>query len=159
MAKKYGMSLGEAISVGTQGHTAGVGFGKVMAQTKPRLAVAYHFPPDFDTAPSVRDEIRKYYDGPLDLAIDFMVWNVTKKEIRTRMAVVNPEAYPAPPMKAKQPPPGGIKSLQMTELTLSGVDPESAAAINKLIDEFNKKNGTNIKPSLTGLPFLRKDKR
>ena len=47
----------------------------------------------------------------------------------------------------------------MTELTLSGVDPESAAAINKLIEDFNKKNGTNIKPSLTGLPFLKKDKK
>ena len=46
----------------------------------------------------------------------------------------------------------------MLELTLSGVDRESAAAINQLIEEFNKKNGTNIKPSLTGLPFLKKDK-
>ena len=153
------MTPGEAIMVGTQGHTAAVGFGKIMAQTKPRHAVAYHFQNDFDTAPAVRDAVRQYYDGPLDLATDFMVWNVTKKEIRTRMAVVNHEAYPGPPMKAKQPPPGGIKSLKMTELTLSGVDPESAAAINELIADFNKKNGTNIKPSLTGLPFMKKGKK
>ena len=158
MMKKYGMAPGEAINVGTQGHTPGVGFGQVMAQTKPRLAVAYHFPNDYDTAPAVRDGIRKYYDGPLDLATDFMVWNVTKKEIRTRMAVVNHEAFPAAPLKEKKTP-ETLKSLSMTELTLSGVDPESAAAINKLIDEFNKKNGTNIKPSLTGLPFLKKDKK
>src|SRR5271166_433222 len=137
MAKKYGMAPGEAINVGTQGHTAGVGFGKVMAQTKPRLAVAYHFQNDFDTAPAVRDSIRKYYDGPLDLATDFMVWNVTKKDIRTRMAVVNHEAFPVPPLKEKKTP-DTLKSLSLTELTLSGVDPESAAAINKLIDDFNK---------------------
>ena len=88
-----------------------------------------------------------------------MVWNVNKKEIRTRMAVVNHEAYPGPLSKEKQPPPGGIKSLQMTELALSGVDPESAAAINKLIEDFNKKNGTNIKPSMTGLPFRKKGEK
>ena len=158
MARKYGMAPVEAIVVGTQGHTAAVGFGKVMAQTKPRLAVAYHFPTDFDTAPPVRDSIRQYYDGPLDLASDFMVWNVTKKEIRTRMAVVNHEAYPMPP-KGEKKTPNTLKSLKMTELTLSGVDPESALAINKLIEDFNKKNGTNIKPSLTGLPFLKKDKK
>ena len=152
MVKKYGMAPGEAINVGTQGHTAAVGFGKVMAQTKPRLAVAYHFQNDFDTAPAVRDAIRKYYDGPLDLATDFMVWNVTKKEIRTRMAVVNHEAYPVPTMKERKAP-DSFKTYQPTELTLSGVDRESAIAINKLIGDFNQKNGTNIKPSMTGLPF------
>ena len=152
MVKKYGMAPGEAINIGTQGHTAAVGFGKVMAQTKPRLAVAYHFQNDFDTGPAVRDSIRKYYDGPLDLATDFMVWNVTKKEIRTRMAVVNHEAYPVPSLKERQAP-DSFKTYSPTELTLSGVDRESAIAINKLIDDFNKKNGTNIKPSMTGMPF------
>jgi ribonuclease Z len=56
---------------------------------------------------------------------DLMVWNVTKRELRTRMAVVNHESYPAPPLKAKKPP-DSLKSLPLTELTLSGVDPESA---------------------------------
>jgi len=36
---------------------------------------------------------------------------------------------------------------------------ESAVAINKLIDDYNKKNGTNIKPSMTGMPFRKKDKK
>jgi hypothetical protein len=87
-----------------------------------------------------------------------MVWNVTKKEILTRMAVVNHEAYPVPTLKERKAP-DNFKTYQPTELTLSGVDPESAAAINKLIEDFNKKNGTKIKPSMTGMPFRKKDKK
>ena len=70
-----------ALQVGTQVHTAPEAFGKVMTQVKPRMAVAYHFFKDFDTAAAVHDRIRKTYDGPLSLAEDFMVWNVTKDSI------------------------------------------------------------------------------
>ena len=45
-------------------------------------------------------------DGPLSLAEDFMVWNVTKDDIRVRMAVVE-EATWAPPLVGKAQPPGG----------------------------------------------------
>jgi ribonuclease Z len=86
-----------ALQVGTQVHTAPEAFGKVMSAIKPRMAVAYHFFKDFDTAPAVYERIRTTYDGPLDLAEDFMVWNVTKDEIRTRMAVVE-EATWSPPL-------------------------------------------------------------
>ena len=66
-----------------------------MEMTKPKRAVCYHFQNDFDLASAVEREIRKTYDGPLDLAQDFMVWNVTKDSIRTRMAKPNEEAFPA----------------------------------------------------------------
>lgn len=152
MMKKYGMTPSEAVFVGTQGHTAAQAFGKIMSLTKPRRAVCYHFQNDFDTAPVVEREIRKTYDGPLDVAMDFMVWNVTKDEIRTRMAVPNEESFPAPPQRPKRPP-DSLKAYQWTELSLSGVDRESAAVTNALIDEFNERNGTNVKPSVTGIPF------
>ena len=73
---------------------------------KPRMAVAYHFFKDFDTTASVNDRIRSTYDGPLSLAEDFMVWNITKDEIRVRMAVVD-EATWAPPLAGAAEPPGG----------------------------------------------------
>ena len=155
MVEKYGMTPSEAIFVGTQGHTAAQAFGKIMSMTKPRHAVCYHFQNDFDTARVVKSEIRKTYDGPLDLALDFMVWNVTKDKIRTRMAVPNHESFPAPPQRMKQPP-DSMKAYKWTKFSLSGVEPESAAVTNALIEEFNKKNGTNIKPALTGLPFRKK---
>ncbi len=93
---KMGFTPESALSVGTQVHTAPEAFGKVMSAVKPRMAVAYHFFKDFDTTAAINDRIRSTYDGPLSLAEDFMVWNVTKDNITTRMAVVE-EATWAPP--------------------------------------------------------------
>jgi ribonuclease Z len=90
----------QALTVGTQIHTAPEAFGKVMTQIKPRMAVAYHFFKDFDTTAAVNDRIRTTYDGSLSLAEDFMVWNVTKDDIRVRMAVVEEHTW-APPLASK----------------------------------------------------------
>jgi len=70
------------------------------------MAVAYHFFKDFDTTAEVNDRIRTTYDGPLSLAEDFMVWNITQEEIRVRMAVVTEETW-SPPLAGKAEPPGG----------------------------------------------------
>ncbi len=87
----------QALVVGTQIHTAPEAFGKVMAQIQPRMAVAYHFFKDFDTTAAVNDRIRTTYDGPLSLAEDFMVWNITEDDITVRMAVVEEHTW-APPL-------------------------------------------------------------
>lgn len=139
----------EALLVGTQAHTPPQAFGKVMDLTRPRRAVAYHFQNDFDTAPIVRDGIRETYQGPLDLATDFMVWNVTKKEIRTRMAVVNHERFSRPALKKKLPP-DPARAYHFSELTLTGGEPSIAPIIQKIYDDFNKKHGTNFKPVMKG---------
>jgi ribonuclease Z len=106
LVKKMRFTPEQALLVGTQIHTAPEAFGKVMAEIKPRMAIAYHFFKDFDTTAEVNDRIRTTYDGPLSLAEDFMVWNVTKDDIRVRMAVVE-EATWAPPLASAAEPPGG----------------------------------------------------
>ena len=58
-----------------------------MSQIKPRMAVAYHVFNDFDTQPGTTAAIRETYDGQLAIAIDYMVFNVTKDDIQVRMAV------------------------------------------------------------------------
>ena len=151
---KLGFTPEEAVFVGTQGHTTAAAFGKIIAMTKPRMAMCYHFQNDFDVAPAVRDAIRQTYDGPLDLATDFMVWNVTKDEIRTRMAVPTHESFAAPVQRAKQPPPNPYK---WTTFSLMGVEPESAAVTNEVIAKYNKENGTSVKPTLTAIPFLNEE--
>ena len=93
-----------ALLVGTQVHTAPEAFGKVMQEIQPRMAVAYHFFKDFDTTAQVNDRIRTTYDGPLSLAEDFMVWNITKDDIRVRMAVVEEHTW-APPLAGEAQPP------------------------------------------------------
>ncbi len=152
MMERYGMAPSEAVYVGTQGHTAAAAFGKIMSLTRPKHAVCYHFQNDFDTQIVVAEEIRKTYDGPFDLAIDFMTWNVTKGGVRTRMGVPNEETFPAPPQREKQPP-DSMTAYQWTEFSLSGVEPESAKVTNELIEAFNARNGTDVAPGLTGLPF------
>jgi ribonuclease Z len=107
LVAKYRLTPEAALQVGTQIHTAPEAFGKVMSMTKPRHAVAYHFFKDTDTTGPILERIRTTYDGPLSLAEDYMVWNVTKKEIRERMAAIDehtwnpPLAYPAEPVKAE----------------------------------------------------------
>lgn len=121
-----------ALKVGTQVHTAPEAFGKVMSQVKPRMAVAYHFFKDFDTAAAVHDRIRKTYDGPLSLAEDFMVWNITKDAIKTRMAVTEEHTW-SPPLAspAQAPRPDDkqryaklkgipVESLEFSDFTKSG---------------------------------------
>ncbi len=118
--------------------------------------MCYHFQNDFDIAPAVREGIRQTYDGPLDLARDFMVWNVTKDEIRTRMAVPNHESFATPVQRAKQQPPN---PYVMTKFSALGVEPESAAVTNEVIAKYNKENGLNVKPSFTAIPFMTEEQR
>jgi ribonuclease Z len=100
LVAKMGFTPEQALVVGTQIHTAPEAFGKVMQELNPRMAVAYHFFKDFDTTAEINDRIRTTYDGPLSLAEDFMVWNITKDDIRVRMAVVDENTW-APPLAGK----------------------------------------------------------
>jgi ribonuclease Z len=104
IVKKLGFTPESALLVGTQIHTAPEAFGKIMQQVKPRMAVAYHFFKDFDTTAQVHDRIRTTYDGPLSLADDFMVWNVTKDDIKVRMAVVEERTWSPPAASPAEPP-------------------------------------------------------
>ena len=85
-----------ALNVATQVHTSPAMFGKVMSQITPRMAVGYHVFNDFDTQPQIISEIRQTYSGPVELAVDYMVFNVTKDDIRVRMAVIDEDIWPLP---------------------------------------------------------------
>jgi len=97
LVAKLGLTPEAALQVGTQIHTAPEAFGKVMSLVKPRHAVAYHFFKDHDTTGPILERIRTTYDGPLSLAEDHMVWNVTKDKIRERIALVDHHTW-SPPM-------------------------------------------------------------
>jgi ribonuclease Z len=104
LVSKMGFPPETALQVGTQIHTAPEAFGKIMSEIEPRMAVGYHFFKDFDTTPEIFERIRTTYDGPLSLAEDFMVWNVTKDEIRVRMAVVEERTWAPPSATPPNPP-------------------------------------------------------
>ena len=144
LVTKQGFAPQEALQVGTQGHTSPEQFGKVMSLTEPRLAVGYHFYNDFDTQPEVMRRVRKTYDGPLALALDYMVFNVTKDDIRVRMSAVDEEIWPSPPMKKKIAPDTG-NAISFSKFTISGAVafPE---VVQPIYDEVNAEYGTNAEP-------------
>ncbi len=110
------------------------------------MAIAYHFFTDFDVKPGVGTGIRRTYDGPLTLADDLMVWNVTKEKIRVRRVVPIDEAWP---------PPAAVKAPPVDTTGMKNVSPEIQAEAfdvkkeNQMIyDRVNKKFGTNFQPRI-----------
>ena len=95
LAAYFGWDLTQATYVSTRIHTEPQAFGKVMSTIKPRLAVGYHSVQSPDNNAAIMDGVRRTYDGPLALARDLMVINVTKKTIKVRMASV--DEYVLPP--------------------------------------------------------------
>jgi len=144
LVEKQGFTPEAALNVGTQIHTSPAQFGKVMAATKPRMAVGYHFFNDFDTVPPVLRDIRMTYDGPLALATDYMVFNITKEDIRVRMAVVDEDIWPMPATRKLVPPDPKIRRVQMSQEMLDGrvVHRE---ILQTVYDEINKRFGSNEK--------------
>ena len=144
LVTKQGFTPSEGLNVGTQAHTSPEQFGKVMSLVKPRLAVGYHFYNDFDTEPEVRRRARKTYDGPLEFASDYMVFNVTRDDIRVRMSATDEEIWPTPAQKEKLPP-DTLKVIPMSDFTRSGALPMSEV-VGPIYDEVNEKYGTEVEP-------------
>ncbi|MFC1822558.1 guanitoxin biosynthesis MBL fold metallo-hydrolase GntH [Thermodesulfobacteriota bacterium] len=95
LADYFGWDLAQATYVSTRIHTEPQAFGKVMSTIKPRLAVGYHSVQSPENNAAIMDGVRRTYDGPLALARDLMVINVTKDTIKVRMATV--DEYVLPP--------------------------------------------------------------
>jgi ribonuclease Z len=120
-------------------HTSGPAFGKVMSEIKPRHAVAYHFLNEEGTRYALYEEIRSTYDGPLSMATDMMVWNITKGKITERMAVSPDDAW-AVPGEAVQPPPEKGRAGEYTPFILEGRWDEGAQPAQKeLLDKHMEK--------------------
>ncbi len=143
MIKKFKFTPQSSLLVGTQIHTAPEAFGKVMSMIKPRMAVAYHFFKDFDTTASINDRIRSTYDGPLSLAEDYMVWNITKDEIRVRLARVDEDVWPPPATGKPQLPDASIRVPYSKEISGGKLDMKDV--LQPIYDEVNKKYGLKEK--------------
>ena len=144
MIEKQGFSPLEALNVGTVAHTSPEQFGKVMAMTVPRMAVAYHFQNDFDTGAEALERIRKTYDGPVSLALDYMVFNVTRDDIRVRMSAIDEEIFPPPAMRSKNAP-DISKMIPMSDFVTSGAAP-FPEVVQPIWDEINEIYGTDYAP-------------
>ena len=143
LIEKFKFTPQSALAVGTQIHTAPEAFGKVMSIIKPRMAVAYHFFKDFDTTASINDRIRTTYDGPLSLSIDYMVWNITRDEIRVRMAIVDEDVWPPPATEKPQAPDQSKRIPYSPEI--SGGKLDMKKVLQPVYDEINEQYGIQEK--------------
>jgi len=144
LIEKQKFPAGTALNVGTQVHTSPAQFGKVMAEIEPRMAVGYHFFNDFDTEPVVLADVRKTYDGPLALATDYMVFNVTQDDVRVRMAAIDEDIWPQPPTQ-KALPPDLSQRIGFSDFIMSG-RVAFEEVVKGIYDEINEKYGTNVPP-------------
>ena len=143
MITKFGFTPQGALSVATQIHTAPEAFGKMMSIIKPRMAVAYHFFNDYDIAPDILKRVGKTYDGPLSLATDYMVWNITKENIRVRMAIVDEDVWP-PPLSEEPLVPDPNQKIPYSDM-IAGGKSDMRDVIQPTYDAINKEYGLNEK--------------
>jgi ribonuclease Z len=140
LVKWYGQSPGQALGVGTQIHTSPQAFGKVMSTIKPRHAVGYHFFNEQATHDNILMGVRQTYTGPLSLATDNMVWNISKEKIVERMVVSPDQAWAvAGPNKPPNPPAKGTVPDPITDFIKEGRWEPAEAAQADMIKAFKKK--------------------
>jgi ribonuclease Z len=111
-----------------------------MSTLKPRHAIAYHFFNEEATRYGIYEGVRETYDGPLSLATDMMVWNVTDDRITERMATATHEAWPVSGT-AVQPPPVAGQPNPMSDFIRSGKWREGYEASDDMLDEHAEKYG------------------
>ena len=137
--KSYNMPPGLAWRACCAFHTSGQAFGKVISEVKPRHAVAYHFLNEEGTRYKLYDNIRETYSGPLSMATDMMVWNVTKEKITERMAVSTDEAWGVPGEAIPPPREKGRPSTISREIQAGRLDRMIQPVQKKMLDSFMKK--------------------
>lgn len=130
-----GFPYKQAYWVTTLIHTPPEGFGKLMSMVKPRMAVAYHYWNHRDIELEIFERVRKTYDGPLTMADDLTVLNVTKDHIEVREVTFNHESWPMGTSKEwdtapRGKPATGLSSDWLIKGKLKGINPPPTQPID-----------------------------
>ncbi len=120
-------------------HTSGQAFGKIMSTIQPRHAVAYHFLNEEATRYNLYEAIRETYSGPLSMATDNMVWNITADGVVERMAVITEEAWSVPGPTPQGPPEQEGRRPVFSDFTNSGYWLPAYEAQNDAMDRHMEK--------------------
>jgi ribonuclease Z len=110
-----------------------------MSTVKPRHAIGYHFFNEEGTRYDILEGLRQTYDGPVSLAVDNMVWNITKDGIRERMAVSPDQAWSVPGPKKPPAPVGGVPDPLSDFIKAGHWNVDDAQG--EMIQEFKKEHG------------------
>ena len=120
-------------------HTSGQAFGKIMSTIEPGHAVAYHFLNEEATRFNLYDAIRETYDGPLSMATDNMVWNVTPDGVTERMAVITDNAWAVPGPTRQGPPERAGRRQVFSDFSNAGYWLPAYEAQNEAMDKHMEK--------------------
>ena len=140
LVKYYGQAPQTALGVGTQIHTSPQAFGKVMSTIKPRHAIGYHFFNEEGTRYGIYDGVRETYSGPLSLAADNMVWNITRDKITERMTVSPDQAWSVAGPTKPPAPVAGIPDPLSDKMKAGKWNPQASDAQDAMIKAFKKEH-------------------
>lgn len=121
-------------------HTSGQAFGKIMSTFKPGHAVACHFMNEEATRFNLCEAIRETYSGPLSMATDNMVWNISAEGVTERMAVITEDAWSVPGPTRQGGPETGRRDV-FSDFTNAGYSLPAYEAQNEAKDRHMKKYG------------------
>ncbi len=94
LGKLLGTPPAQAIYITSYIHMPPSAFGKIMSEVNPRHAIGYHFWTWRDIYGETLEAVRETYDGPLTLATDMTVRNVTDEQVVVREAFVDENVAP-----------------------------------------------------------------
>jgi ribonuclease Z len=112
-AKKAGVPEAQAELIVNMTHTSPTMAGKVFKEAGARMSVMWHLVVDHETVSTAYPEMRIQYDGPVTIAQDLTVFNITRGAVVVRQAEIDPVAWPVigkqetsgPPMSKPNDPP------------------------------------------------------
>ena len=112
-AKKASVTEEQANMVVNESHTSPAMAGKVFKRAGARMSVMWHLVVDHETVGPAYQEMRSQYDGPVTIAQDLTVFNITRNAVVVRQAIINPVAWPVigrsnvtgPPLSKPHKPP------------------------------------------------------
>ncbi len=96
-SKKANVPSEQAEIVVNKMHTSPTAVGKVFKGAGARMSVMWHLAVDHDTVGPAYQEVRDQFEGPTTIAQDLTVFNITKKSIVVRQAIIDPVAWPVIP--------------------------------------------------------------
>jgi len=99
-SEKTGMALEAAKTVTNEFHTPAKAAGVIFELTQPKMGVMYHTWVTKETIPPLFDDLRIPYLGPVTLAQDFTVFNISSDSIVVRQALVDDAPWPIIPQES-----------------------------------------------------------
>jgi ribonuclease Z len=122
-AQKAGVPPAFAEMIVNSVHTSPAMAGKVFARVGARMSVMWHLAVDHDTVGSAFRDMRTQHDGPVTIAQDLTVFNITAEAIVARQAIVDqapwlvvgPTLVTGPPLNQPPQPPAWWADALLTD--------------------------------------------